>query len=100
MFIIGYFIFLLNVKKNAGHGNSCYIIKNKADYYHLLQEVRVNDRWEDWILFMLNAVEETSRQAIHQIAAIKPFLKHTMTDIELLQQIRNFRDKNIGLFVS
>jgi len=50
---------------------------------------------------MLNAVEETSRQAIHQIAAIKPFLKHTMTDIEqLLQQIRNFRDKNIGLFVS
>lgn len=56
---------------------SDYIIKNKADYYRLLQEVRINDKWEDWILFMLNAVEETSRQTIHQIDAIKTLFAQT-----------------------
>lgn len=48
-----------------------YIIKHKSDYYRLLQQVRTTDQWEDWILFMLKAVEETSRQTIQQIDSIK-----------------------------
>lgn len=50
---------------------SRYIIKNKAEYYRLLQDVRDNDSWEDWILFMLKAVEETSYSTISLVNTIK-----------------------------
>ncbi len=56
---------------------SDYIIKNKADYYRLLQEVRTTDQWEEWIIFMLKAVEETSIQTINQIDAMKSLFTQT-----------------------
>src|SRR5690606_37365068 len=56
---------------------SDYVIKHKADYYRLLQEVRTTDQWEEWILFMLAAVEATSRQTIQQIEAIKALFVQT-----------------------
>jgi Fic family protein len=40
---------------------SRYIIRHKSDYYRLLREVTFQNNWEDWILFMLTAVEDTSR---------------------------------------
>ena len=36
---------------------SSYIIKNKSDYYRLLQEVRTKNNWEEWLLFMIKAVD-------------------------------------------
>lgn len=50
---------------------SNYIVRNKAAYYHLLQTVRVEDRWEEWVLYMLEAVEQTAVQTIATIQAIK-----------------------------
>ncbi len=46
---------------------SSYIIQNKADYYRLLQEVRTDDKMEEWILFMLDGVEQTSLRTIAHI---------------------------------
>ena len=62
---------------------SKYIIANKKDYYRLLQEVRDNDEWENWILFMLDAVIETSNDTILVIDKIKNLL------IEYKHKIRN-----------
>lgn len=53
---------------------SRYIVQHKAEYYRLLQAVREQDCWEDWVLFMLAAVEETGRQTIQTILAIKQAL--------------------------
>lgn len=53
---------------------SRYIVKNKSEYYRLLQKVRDESAWEDWILFMLNAVEETSKQTILMVKAIQKVL--------------------------
>ncbi len=39
---------------------SNYIIKNKTKYYKLLQEVREKWNWNDWILYILEAIEKTS----------------------------------------
>lgn len=50
---------------------SSYIVRTKADYYRLLQTVRVEDRWEEWVLYMLEAVEQTAVQTIATIEAIK-----------------------------
>ena len=54
---------------------SSHIVRTKADYYRLLQTVRVEDRWEDWVLYMLEAVEQTAIQTIAIIVAIKAALQ-------------------------
>ena len=54
---------------------SSHIVRTKADYYRLLQAVRVDDAWEDWVLYMLEAVEQTAVQTIAIIVAIKAALQ-------------------------
>lgn len=53
---------------------SQHIVRTKADYYRLLQTVRDEDRWEDWVLYMLEAVEATAQRTIHTVLAIKSAL--------------------------
>ncbi|MFC5520871.1 Fic family protein [Polaromonas jejuensis] len=53
---------------------SNHIVRTKADYYRLLQTVREDDTWEDWVLYMLEAVEHTAGQTIATIHAIKAAL--------------------------
>lgn len=53
---------------------SNHIVRNKADYYRLLQTVRDEDTWEDWVLYMLEAVVQTAGQTIHTVQAIKTAL--------------------------
>jgi len=50
---------------------SRYIIRNKNEYYRLLQGVREADDWQSWILYMLDGVESTARQTIWIIQTIK-----------------------------
>lgn len=56
---------------------SRHIVRTKADYYRLLQAVRDNDAWEEWVLYMLTAVEQTAREAIVSINAIRDLLLDT-----------------------
>ncbi len=56
---------------------SSYIIRNKADYYKYLQEVRDTNNWENWILFIAKGVEETSRETIDLILDIKELMQKT-----------------------
>lgn len=53
---------------------SKHIVRTKADYYRLLQTVRDDDTWEDWVLYLLEAVEQTAGQTIATIQAIKAAL--------------------------
>ena len=46
---------------------SRYINQNKSTYYRLLQETRETNNWEPWILYMLDAVEETAVQTLSLI---------------------------------
>jgi Fic family protein len=58
-----------------------YVIKNKSDYYRLLQEVRTKNNWEDWILYMLKGVEQTARETIAQIRSIQKLFINTQEKI-------------------
>lgn len=60
---------------------SRYIIKNKSDYYRLLQEVRTKESWEEWILYMLEGVEETSLETIELINGINDLMTKTQEKI-------------------
>ena len=53
---------------------SRYVNQNKGSYYQLLQETRVTQNWEPWILFMLEAVEQTSIQTTGIIRGIKKLM--------------------------
>ena len=62
---------------------SNYIIQNKADYYRLLQELRDNENWEEWLLFMIHGIEKTSRETIELIIQIRELMmeyKHKLRD--------------------
>lgn len=53
---------------------SRHIVRTKADYYRLLQAVREHDVWEEWVLYMLTAIESTASDTIQTIHAIKAAL--------------------------
>ena len=62
---------------------SNYIIQNKSDYYRLLQELRDNENWEEWLLFIIRGVEKTSRETIELIIQIRELMteyKHKLRD--------------------
>lgn len=62
---------------------SKYIIRHKRDYYRLLQEVRDKNNWEEWIIFMISGVTETSKETIELISDIKTLMlriKHTLRE--------------------
>ncbi|EGK00552.1 Fic family protein [Dysgonomonas gadei] len=49
---------------------SRYFIRNKAEYYTLLQRVRDNNLWEEWILYVLKGIEQTATQTIELVKGI------------------------------
>jgi len=50
---------------------SRYIIRNKPEYYTLLNQVHRSGNWEPWILYILDGIEQTSRQTIWIVQRIK-----------------------------
>lgn len=61
---------------------SRYIVMHKSDYYRLLRNVTENRDWESWILFMLQAIEETSTWTKEKIAAITMLMEETIRFIQ------------------
>ena len=60
---------------------SQYIIEHKADYYRLLLAVTTDDAWEEWILYMLRAVQRTSEWTTARIKVIRDLLERTAETI-------------------
>lgn len=56
---------------------SRYIIRRKEAYYSLLQAVRTESRWSDWIQFILTAVESTARETLDTIVAVVALMNDT-----------------------
>ncbi len=54
---------------------SRYINQNKANYYRLLQKVRTENAWEEWVFYILDGVEQTSVQTIKLIDGIKAIMQ-------------------------
>ncbi len=61
---------------------SRYIINHKADYYRLLQEVRTENKWEEWILYMLDGVEQTALDTIELVSDIYALMEESKQEIK------------------
>lgn len=60
---------------------SRHIIQNKALYYRYLLEVTTQGAWEQWLLFMLEAVRTTALWTTARIRAIRDLLEQTAARI-------------------
>ena len=60
---------------------SRYIIQNKAGYYERIQAVRDTQDWENWLLYMLEGVEQTARQTIVLVQAIRDLMQQYKRDL-------------------
>lgn len=63
---------------------SGYIIQNKTEYYEKLGKVTSEGAWEDWILYFLSAVRETSEWSTYKILAIQELIEHSCELIKKL----------------
>jgi Fic family protein len=57
---------------------SRYIIQEKGNYYRLLRNVTQSGQWESWVLFMLEAIEQTAASTRERILAIRDLMLQTM----------------------
>jgi Fic family protein len=57
---------------------SAYIIQNKEDYYANLNKVTSQRNWHHWIIYMLNATEETAKYTIKKINEIDALFNKTL----------------------
>ena len=61
---------------------SQYIAKNKAEYYAALRRVTEDNAWEDFILYMLDVVEATSKSGLHRLKAITTEMTRTSEELK------------------
>ena len=59
-----------------------YIIKNKIEYYRCLRDVTEKKEWEDYILYMLDMVEETANKGLKRLNKITVAMEETATEIK------------------
>ncbi len=55
---------------------SRFIIQRKGDYYRLLQEVREKENWEEWVLYILEGIEQTAKETIEIIVSIRDLMQN------------------------
>ena len=56
---------------------SKFILDNRQAYYSNIRAVTERQAWEEWVLFMLDAVEQTATWTHRKIRAIQELLEHT-----------------------
>ena len=59
-----------------------YIIKNKAEYYRRLRAVTEKNEWEEYILFMLDMIEQTSARGLERLNKITKSIDKTAEEIK------------------
>ena len=61
---------------------SGYIIKNKTEYYQRLRGVTEKNEWEEYILFMLDMIEQTSARGLERLNRITESIDKTAEEIK------------------
>ncbi len=60
-----------------------YIIRNKSQYYRKLRLVTEEDAWQDWIMYMLDMVESTAKQALLMLEEILLLMQELSDEIKI-----------------
>ena len=60
---------------------SKYILSTKEEYYKLLNDIHNNGYWEEWILYILKGVQETSEKSLNILRRINELIENTSNEI-------------------
>lgn len=72
---------------------SNYIIQNKNKYYTYLRKVTEDGNWQDWIMYMLDMVEQTALKGRNQITEIEALMNDMGKKIQ--QQLPKIYSKDL-----
>jgi Fic family protein len=61
---------------------SKYFIENKNDYYAGLRNVTENSNWQEWVLYILTAVEHTANETRSKIIQIRTLMEKTQQEVK------------------
>ncbi len=61
---------------------SRYINESRSEYYRLLLSVTQNQNWQNWIVYMLKAVESTAKYTLEKVLAIIKLMEQTKNKIQ------------------
>ena len=61
---------------------SRFIMANKVGYYQGLRGVTEHDHWENWVLYMLRAVESTAQQTFDQVSRIRAVMERVREKVQ------------------
>lgn len=70
-----------------------YIIKNKAEYYRVLQDVTEKNEWEAYILYMLDMIEDTATKGLERLNKITAAMEKITEKIK--QQLPKIYSKDL-----
>ena len=71
---------------------SSYIIRTKSDYYRLLNDVRTEENWEEWILYILEGIKQTSLESVKLIEGITKLIQETKIELRTRLPKLYFKD--------
>lgn len=60
---------------------SKYILSTKEDYYKLLNDIHNKGNWEEWILYILKGIQETSEKSLNILRQINELIENTSNEI-------------------
>ena len=63
---------------------SGYILQHKDAYYRYLRQVTEEGRWEEWIIYMLQAVESTAHDTLARVSALQHIRQQTYQQVKTL----------------
>lgn len=70
-----------------------YIIKNKAEYYRYIRGVTEKNEWEDYILYMLDMIEEIANKGLKRLNKITLAMEET--EIEIKKKLPKVYSKDL-----
>lgn len=59
-----------------------YIIKNKVEYYKCLRGVTESNEWENFVLYMLDMIEETAMKGLQRLNRITTAMEKTAGEVK------------------
>lgn len=77
---------------------SLFFKKHRQEYYRLLDAVRFEGRWEDWLMFFTEAITVTSNQAIDTVKRLQGLMAEDRTRVMGLKRASGSASQVLEVF--
>lgn len=77
---------------------SLFFKKNRSEYYRLLDEVRLNGRWEEWLMFFAEAITVTSNQAVETVQRLQSLITNDRKQVRELGRSSGSATQTLEVF--